>query len=483
MAKTGNMTRPTQGAKAGPAKGPKVAKQPDQSQSRSRSVEKTDKIIRNGKQTKRKSDKSDNLLEKPPEKLAKRKDSKGGYDSCDNTEGKGKRSKAIQPSKQIQKVPSTEMDTVEFVDGQNLIEMKVPRSANSEYASDMENDQRDLEVDSDSDAEMEEGEVTYNLQNNNASADGMDRSYSQNDEDDPINTSRNYEEDKANTSTQLSQSDSYQRDQRIMEEKLGKLTNTLSAMQNMMVKKGFFDDSSEDENSDKVNKKKKKEKRKKGNLFCDSSSVTTIYRNAVERAPMADQLNDVEMEITFKEIYLNEMAKRISSSLEEEVVNTSDETIDDNNIQIAQILGPRNRESEDNQGDLSRAEQMVLEAKAVKAKMFPLPGKTNLNINDKDVTCPGLDLSNEFVHSALVDEAYLTVGGHVDDNLKQKIWDNEYVDFAHLLPRDKVSKEEDHRMEFVFRGGMSYLVPVADRESSSAITNYSKWEQAFRVFL
>ena len=41
--------------------------------------------------------------------------------------------------------------------------------------------------------------------------------------------------------------------------------------------------------------------------------------------------------------------------------------------------------------------------------------------------------------------------------------------------------EDDHRLEIVNKNGYTFLSPVADREAVQ-ITNYNKWEQAFRVY-
>ena len=83
--------------------------------------------------------------------------------------------------------------------------------------------------------------------------------------------------------------------------------------------------------------------------------------------------------------------------------------------------------------------------------------------------------------SVMLDEDYLIVGSHVDENTRNKITNGEYIDFAKLIPKDKIMSEEDHRMEMINKNGMSFWVPVSDRESSS-ITGFSKWEQAFHVF-
>ena len=69
---------------------------------------------------------------------------------------------------------------------------------------------------------------------------------------------------------------------------------------------------------------------------------------------------------------------------------------------------------------------------------------------------------------------------HVDDSIQDKIKNGEYVDFAKLLPRDRYV--DNNQLELIYKGGQTYFVPAAERDSAGAITNFQKWEQAFRVF-
>ena len=111
-----------------------------------------------------------------------------------------------------------------------------------------------------------------------------------------------------------------------------------------------------------------------------------------------------------------------------------------------------------------KADQLIRDSEQAKARIYDLQGK-------------------EPVHSTTsIDDDYLLVAAHVDEVIQRKIANHEYVEFAKLLPKDKVTTESDNRMEMVNRGGLSYWVPVSDRESSS-IHGFGKWEQAFRVFM
>ena len=92
------------------------------------------------------------------------------------------------------------------------------------------------------------------------------------------------------------------------------------------------------------------------------------------------------------------------------------------------------------------------------------------------------EIDNSRIQAVLIDEDYLAIGTHVEVGLKQRIEVGAYVDLARLLPRNKVASEEDHRLEMVNKGGMSFWVPIADRELS-AINSYIRWEQAFRVYM
>ena len=101
-----------------------------------------------------------------------------------------------------------------------------------------------------------------------------------------------------------------------------------------------------------------------------------------------------------------------------------------------------------------------------------------------DVLGRSFDLTPNSVriyHSALLDKDYLIVINYVDDLTKKRIGNGEYIDFSKLMSKDKIGLEEDHCMEMVNKGGMSYWVPVAEREGT-VINNYTRWEQAFHVY-
>ena len=113
-----------------------------------------------------------------------------------------------------------------------------------------------------------------------------------------------------------------------------------------------------------------------------------------------------------------------------------------------------------------RAEQKIKDAELARAAVFPVTG------NDK--------FSNaQFVNTAMIDEDYIMVGSNVDEVTLNKIKKGEYVDFGKLIPKDRIISIEENHLELVIKGGHTYYVPVSE---STDISNFNKWEQAFRVF-
>ena len=107
-----------------------------------------------------------------------------------------------------------------------------------------------------------------------------------------------------------------------------------------------------------------------------------------------------------------------------------------------------------------KAEREILNAEAHKARQLPTTGKPL-----------------EF--TALIDQDYLVVGGHVDQAMQEKIINSEYIDFGKLLPKDRILAEEDSRLELVVKNGRTFWVPVSE---SVNINCFSRWEQAFRIY-
>ena len=111
---------------------------------------------------------------------------------------------------------------------------------------------------------------------------------------------------------------------------------------------------------------------------------------------------------------------------------------------------------------------MIREAEQSRARIYSHPGTLNI-VHHTPVT------------DDKIDDDFLVVALHVEPGMCEKIIRGEYVDFSKLIAKDKVSLEEDHRMEMVNKGGIPFWMPVSDREKTE-INNIFRWDQAFRVY-
>ena len=126
-----------------------------------------------------------------------------------------------------------------------------------------------------------------------------------------------------------------------------------------------------------------------------------------------------------------------------------------------------------------KADKIIRAAETSKARIFATPGKDDNLASLCDDGTPFSWHQRFNSASAFIDEQFVTVGAHLDENIISKINSGEYVDFSKLLPRDRVLMEDDGRLELVIKNGRTFWAPV---NSGVVINNFSKWEQAFRVF-
>ena len=124
-----------------------------------------------------------------------------------------------------------------------------------------------------------------------------------------------------------------------------------------------------------------------------------------------------------------------------------------------------------------KAKQLLQQAEDAKARMYQIPGNVDTLSNSSESVVDNLDI----LLSMLVDEKYDLVDNHIDDATRCKIRRGDFVDLARLIPKDRVLIQQDNRMIQVNKDGMSYYQPAYESELTT-ISNYNKWEQAFRVF-
>ena len=122
-----------------------------------------------------------------------------------------------------------------------------------------------------------------------------------------------------------------------------------------------------------------------------------------------------------------------------------------------------------------RTNQLLRDTAQGRGRMYEVPGRCCHESN-----CHANIIQSKPVYNS-IDDDYILVAVHVDQGMERKIVNGDYVDFAKLIPKDRLNHDTDHRMELVNRGGMTYFVPVSDRESTQ-INSFQSWEKAFRVY-
>ena len=175
------------------------------------------------------------------------------------------------------------------------------------------------------------------------------------------------------------------------------------------------------------------------------------------------------------------------SSSSDEFIDTSDKNINvspDTSNAIAHFItdvrasqGAANRRTEEQAGHQEktpspkeRAKVIILKAEQSKARMYDVSGefnRLNLNMNQSSI---------------LMDEDYQMIDAHLEESLKCKIWEFDYIDLSCLINKSQSSVEgPTQRLGIVNRDGVSYLTPVSERESV-VINSYGHWEQVFCIY-
>ena len=364
-----------------------------------------------------------------------------------------------------------------FEEDGEMIQMEINDggAAEQEFASELSSDS---ESEEENEQELEAGEIT-------------EGSASEDEEPEQPAEKRIKKKSSSNKSTKSTARVS-------VEARLDTLTDTLSVMKDFMLQNRIM--TRPLNHPEGKNQKDKDGTKRKGQLTNPSqtNSDTTIYKNVLskigepENQAKGNEVSDLnsgededDPEVTFKvrdERHPN-TGVRDGSSLDEKI-DTSDEMmemdVDINERFIADCVKEvrhRSAEShpyakEGNEGSHPenrehQADKIIREAEAHRAVMYGAKGNVDLNWNQ---------------HASFIDGDYVVIGTHVDQVIQEKIRRGVYVDFSQLLPRDRSSHSNDEqRMELISRGGMSYFVPISDRENG--ITNFNRWEQAFRIFM
>ena len=120
-----------------------------------------------------------------------------------------------------------------------------------------------------------------------------------------------------------------------------------------------------------------------------------------------------------------------------------------------------------------KAKRLINEAEAAKARIYEVPGKHDDEFDAYEgmVQSPSHDVARG-LSTLQMDEDYRLVATHIDQKVKNQIINHKYVDFAKLLPKNKLgsSNEDQQFMQIVNRDGAAGFMTVNYR--SLAISSY-----------
>ena len=156
----------------------------------------------------------------------------------------------------------------------------------------------------------------------------------------------------------------------------------------------------------------------------DTSEVT-VYTRAV---PMSSQLIGIDKMLDEARSLAATNVRKLSSSSEEEAMDTSDEA-DVHLVSDGVVAGnsndPQFRMFPEPEKKIPSAgktvEDIVRNAEISKARMYEVPGTVNIQLIDQD---------------------YQMIDVHVDETLRKRIQNLEFVDLGKLLQKSKVIREE-----------------------------------------
>ena len=217
-----------------------------------------------------------------------------------------------------------------------------------------------------------------------------------------------------------------------------------------------------------------------------SPSDTTLYAPAVQKVNERNTPDKFDANAKTAMSVDNAMIKKISdfvdsirvSDKDRAEAGSSQDEVAHHDPTPVQVTTKDYQERDAYQSAKDKTDRAILEAEKYKAVLADPPSKYEGEIRGK---CDQEVLQKiRNIGSGLSDDDFFHLTCHVDSATITKIEKGEFVDLDKLLPKDKRKRGEENRMEWIHSDGNTFLAPVSDR--TSRITNFRRWEQAFRIY-
>ena len=209
-------------------------------------------------------------------------------------------------------------------------------------------------------------------------------------------------------------------------------------------------------------------------VMCDRQSSSSEELMDTSKETAMEKSNETDTEVQLDNLGITEINRE--KQINDFIAESRRQSFDDEPGTSG--WKPPARDLSQHRQQLKMAEQVahdkIRAAEEKKAKVYQPTGEI------QEVQSMDIELNNNFVHSAMVDENYLVVAAHIDETMQKKIEQGQYVDFARLIPHDRVL-EEDDKMQMIVKQGKTFWKLTASLECPT-INGLNKWEQAFRVY-
>ena len=391
---------------------------------------------------------------------------------------------ARQPSKQKQteEEDPNDVESAQFEEDGDVVHMEINDggAAVAEFKSDYDSDESESEEEEDLADDQTEPDYE-DVDHNSFTDEGATVS-----ETESEGAVSSQQDKRAKKTKQNKKSDELQRLR--VEAKLDSLSSSLEMMKDLFLQSGIMTGKAGTKENDGAGPSTSRQQTGKDVISNQSSSETTIYRNVLnkrnndqssEQEVIRPSIHEpVDSEIMFK-VSGNDKLRNRESSSSDERGDTSDELIgeiegDARESFIADCAAEAHRRSMSSDQSRRRrdghdkADEMIRWGERSHERIYALPGNVPI------------DCLNAGKSSAAVDKFYIMVGGNVNPSLEEKIKRGEYIYFGKLLPRDKATDE--NKLDLVFKGGQTFFVPSSGKDNYYGVTNFHKWEQAFRAY-
>ena len=404
------------------------------------------------------------------------------------------------PTKKLPENDNLVIEKVIFNEDNNIMEMEVGEQQNNEFPSDME-EEENVDQQGNNNATRAVEDRTFCNLSSQGSARAVDA------RGNGLEKLPAFSDDGPSTTSGVRASSGGNQE----------LTRTLSVMQSYFIKRGILNSSMSQQEMQKMieeefgneeyadpevvlathrtpsvpkkvksvkatnQRPKEKQERDKGKTDhiqgsqSPSNSEVTIFKRAVKQiAPgLEREIDNFIAEArtaTVQEGVLGgdgSSSRKVSSS-SDELMDTSEENeLANGSVPFTNIRFFAEPDEQPENIAQQKADDLIRESQQSQARVFEVSGRDTLNTTINEI--------------AIMDNNYQMLDTHIDDVLKRKIINFEYVDFGKLLIRNRAFREDDQKLEIVSRNGMTFLSPVADRDNMQ-ITSFGRWEQAFCVF-